>query len=197
MNRDFGKADALLEKASGLFKEHGSRWSYAISVYGFGSLLRLQGRFQKAREKYKITMETMQAMGSTRNVVMIKSDLAHILRQEGNYPEAISSYRETIREWQRLGHRAAVAHQMECLAFIAKSQEQVEKATKLLGAAEALRQKIEMDMAPYEREEYEREVADLKANMDGKEFASLWGEGRSMTMDEAIKMAVRWQKDIQ
>ena len=190
VRRDFDKTDALLEKAGELFKEHGSRWSYAITVYGFGSLLRLQGRFQKAREKYKIAMETMQAMDSMRNVVMIKSDLAHILRQEGNYPEAISSYRETINEWQRMGHRAAVAHQMECLAFMAKSQEQVEKATKLLGAAEALRQKIGIAMAPYEREEYEREVADLKANMDGKEFASLWAEGRSLSMEQAIQFAL-------
>jgi len=190
MNRDFGKADALLEKASGLFKEHGNRWSYAITVYGFGNLLRLQRQFQKAREKYKIAMQTMREIGFTRNVVMIKSDLAHILRQEGNYPEAMSAYRETLKEWQGMGHRAAVAHQMECVAFIAKSLEQVEKATKLLGAAEALRQKIGIDMAPYEREEYEKEVSDLKANMDGKEFASLWAEGRSMTMDEAIELAL-------
>ena len=66
----------------------------------------------------------------------------------------------------------------------------VEKATKLLGAAEALRQKIEIDMTPPERDEYDKEVADLKANMDEKEFASLWTEGRSMTMDDAIELAV-------
>ena len=89
-----------------------------------------------------------------------------------------------------MGHRSAVAHQLECLAFIAKWLEQVEKATKLLGAAEALRQKIEIDMTPPEREEYEKEVADLKANMDGKEFASLWAEGRSMAMDQAIELAL-------
>jgi hypothetical protein len=102
----------------------------------------------------------------------------------------MSSYHETIKEWQRMGHRSAVAHQLECLAFIAKSLEQTEKATRLLGAAEALRQKIEIDMTPPEREEYEREVADLKANMDEKEFGSLWADGRSMTMDEAIEFAV-------
>jgi hypothetical protein len=45
-------------------------------------------------------------------------------------------------------------------------------------------------MTPPEREEYEREVADLKANMDEKEFGSLWADGRSMTMDEAIEFAV-------
>ena len=121
---------------------------------------------------------------------MIRSDLAHILRQEGKYPEALSSYRETILEWQRMGHRSAVAHQLECMAFIAKALEQTERAVRLLGAAEALRQKIEIDMTPPERDEYEKEVADLKANMDKNEFVSLWADGRSMTMYEAIELTL-------
>ena len=66
----------------------------------------------------------------------------------------------------------------------------MEKATKLLGAAEALRQRIEIDMTPPEREEYEKEVADLKGNLDTNEFASLWAEGRSMTMEQAIEFAI-------
>jgi len=53
-----------------------------------------------------------------------------------------------------------------------------------------LRQKIEIDMTPPEREEYDKEVADLKTNMDAKEFASFWAEGRSMTMDKAVELAL-------
>jgi hypothetical protein len=68
--------------------------------------------------------------------------------------------------------------------------ERPDKAARLLGAAEALRQKINMDMTPPEREEYEKEVTDLKANMGEKEFKSLWAEGRSMRMDEAIELAM-------
>jgi hypothetical protein len=45
-------------------------------------------------------------------------------------------------------------------------------------------------MTPPEREEYEKEVADLKANIDEKEFTSLWADGRTMTMDEAIELAL-------
>jgi hypothetical protein len=89
-----------------------------------------------------------------------------------------------------MGHRSAVAHQLECLAFIAKAMEQPDQAARLLGAAEALRQKIEIDMTPSEREEYEKEVADLKANMNEKEFNTLWAEGKSMTMEQAIQLAL-------
>jgi len=190
VNKDYAKSDALREEASELFREYGSRWSYGIMAYGFGNMLTLQKQFGKAREKYQIAMQVMQEIKSSRNIIMIKSDLAHILRQEGNYIEAIPAYHETIKAWQRMGQRSAVAHQLECLAFIAKAIERPDKAARLLGAAEALRQKINMDMTPPEREEYEKEVADLKANMDEKEFASLWSEGRSTTMDEAIAFAL-------
>ena len=191
VKKDFVKAYALREKGNELLKEHGSRWSYGISLYSFGNLYIMEKQFENAREKFKIAMQTMRELGSNRNVNMIKSDLAHILRYEGNYPQAIPAYQETIKEWQRMGHRSAVAHQLECLAFIAKSLEQVKKATKLLGAAEALRQRIEIDMTVQERKEYDKEVNDLKANMDEKEFLSLWAEGRSMTMEQAIELATQ------
>ncbi|MFL7871259.1 MAG: adenylate/guanylate cyclase domain-containing protein [Anaerolineales bacterium] len=187
---DFAEAYALHERACELLKEQGNRWTYAITLYGLGNIAIALKDFETARKKFNIAMQIMQELGSKRNVVMIKSDLAHILRYEGKYPEAISSYRGTIREWQRIGHRAAVAHQLECIAFISKALEQAEKALRLFGAAEALREQIEIDMTSQEREDYDKEVADIKMNMDEKEFASLWAEGRSMTMDEAIELAL-------
>ena len=136
------------------------------------------GNFDQARENYMVAMNYMQELGANRNVQIIKSDLAHILRYEGNYSQALSAYHETIREWQRFWHRAAIAHQLESTAFIYKALEHTDKATRLLGAAETLREKIKIDMNMQERKEYD------------KEFASLWGEGRSMTMDEAIELAL-------
>jgi hypothetical protein len=41
-----------------------------------------------------------------------------------------------------------------------------------------------------ERVEYEREVNDLKTNTDEKLFAALWAEGRSVTMEQAIQLAL-------
>jgi len=122
---------------------------------------------------------------------MVQSELAHIERELAHYGQAIAMYRKTILEWKRLGHRAAIAHQLECFAFIAKAQEQIERALRLCGAAEALREKINIAMTPQERVEYDREVADLKANADEIEFASLWAEGRSLTMEQAIQLALR------
>jgi hypothetical protein len=99
-------------------------------------------------------------------------------------------YQATLLEWKRLGHRAAVANQLECFAFIAKIHGQPERAAKLFGAAEALREIINIQMTDLERAEYDREVADLKANLDENILASLWLEGRVMTMEQAITYAL-------
>jgi hypothetical protein len=71
------------------------------------------------------------------------------------FVEAWPLYRETIVAYQHLGHRGAIAHQLERFAFIAKAREQRERATKLLGAAEALREVSNSRVTPQERIECE------------------------------------------
>ena len=102
----------------------------------------------------------------------------------------LDNYRETIQEWQEIGHRGAVAHQLECFAFIAKAQEEGERAVRLMSAAEALREASNSPRTPQEGIEYERELAGLRAGIDEKTFVSLWAEGSSMKMEQAIEYAL-------
>jgi hypothetical protein len=87
------------------------------------------------------------------------------------FAEAKPLYRVTIQEWRRLGHRAAIAHELECFAIIAKAQEEAERTVRLFGAAEALREKINIAMTPFERVEYDPDVSDLRTNKDESAFA--------------------------
>ena len=99
-------------------------------------------------------------------------------------------YMETIKEWQRIGHRAAVAHQLECLAAIAKINEDGPRAARLFGVAEALRDRINIPMTAQERREYDRNIEELRSGMDEEVFGSNWAEGRAMSMDQAIRFAL-------
>jgi hypothetical protein len=111
------------------------------------------------------------------------------LRQD-HFVQAKSLYRETIREWQNIGNRAAISHQLESFAFIAKAREEDWRAAKLLGAAETLRESASLPMLFTERVEYDHEVNDLRANMDEMTFAKAWAEGHAMTMEQAIEFAL-------
>jgi hypothetical protein len=135
-------------------------------------------------------LDRHREMGDQLAVTGHQSDVAHAARQLGNFEEALALYRETIQEWQEIGHRGAVAHQLECFAFIAKAKEEGERAVKLMSAAEALRDASNSPRTPQESIEYDRELAGLRAGMDEKTFVSLWAEGHSMNMEQAIEYAL-------
>jgi hypothetical protein len=131
-----------------------------------------------------------ERMGDEHRVGMIRSWLAHMKRYEGHYQEAAAGYRKTILTWQKVGHRGAVAHQLESFGFVAEASAQDQRAARLFGAAEALREKIAMPMDPQERVEYDEQVAALQGRMLQEVFTSAWAEGRVMTMEQAISYAI-------
>ena len=188
--QDYESALSYAEESIALTEKGGHRWGYSMTIFGLGFMAKTLGKYDHARARFMACLPVFNEIGDKHRINMVQSELAHIEREQGQYQQAIPMYRETIREWQRLGHRAAIAHQLECLAFIAKAQGQVKRALRLLGAAEALREKINIAMTPPERVVYDREVTDLKANMDSNEFASPWAEGRAMSMEQAIQFAV-------
>ncbi|HUH97362.1 MAG TPA: AAA family ATPase, partial [Anaerolineales bacterium] len=180
----------MIEQGLATSQESGNRWGYTMSILTLGMIAKFKGDYAEARRHFAACDPMFREMGDMHRVNMIRSELAHIERYEGHYPQAKAMYRETIVEWKRIGHRAAIAHQLECFASIAKLEEQGPRAARLFGAAEALREKIDIPMTAMERVEYEREIAALKAGMDEKSFASAWAEGRTLTMEQAIDLAL-------
>ena len=178
------------EKAIAVSEAGGNRWGRAMTIFGLGFFAKTTGDYDQARSRFRTCLPVFLEFGDKHRINMIRSELAHIEREQGQFNQAMPKYRETILEWQRLGHRAAIANQLECFAFIAKAQEQPERAAKLFGAAESLREKINIAMTPQERSEYDPEIADLRANTDEKVFASHWAEGRSLTMERAVEFAL-------
>jgi hypothetical protein len=136
-------------------------------------------------------LDLHREMGDHRAVTGHQSDMAHAARQLGNFEEALALYRETIQEWQEIGHRGAVAHQLECFAYIAKAQEEGERAVTLMSAAEVLRQVSNSPRTPQEAIEYDRELSGLRAGMDEYAFNLHWAEGQSLNMEQAIEFALK------
>jgi predicted ATPase/class 3 adenylate cyclase len=153
-------------------------------------LAHFRGDLAEARKHADLMLDLHKEMGDQLSVTGHQSEMAHVARQMGNYQEALALYRETLPDWQKMGHRGAVAHQLECFAYIAQAQEQEEQAVKLMSAAAALRSASNSPRTPQEELEYDKALAGLRAGMDEKTFDLSWAEGRSMTMERAIEYAL-------
>jgi predicted ATPase/class 3 adenylate cyclase len=188
-----GNADLAhdyFEEGAFLMKASGNAWGFTMAILGIGMMEKYLGDFGEARSRFLSCEPIFRELGDKHRMNMIKSELAHIERYEGHYDQARSMYRETILEWERIGHRAAIAHQLECFACIAIVHEEDQRAGVLFGAAEALREKINIPMTSFERVDYEGKIAELRARMDDQAFTSAWMNGRATTMEQAIRYAL-------
>lgn len=186
---------SYMEESLGL--SQGSR-SPEAAVRTEGILARLafyRGDLAEARKHADLMLDLHREMGDQFSVTGHQSEMAHVARQMGNYEEALALYRETLPDWQKIGHLGAVAHQLECFAFIAQAQEQGERAVKLMSAAEALRKTSSSPRTPQERIEYDRELTGLRAGMDEEMFDLLWAEAQTMNMEQVIDFALSEQDE--
>jgi predicted ATPase/class 3 adenylate cyclase len=191
VERDIKRIKAYLEESDAISKGSGYRWTTSMSAYGLARVAAEMGDLETARAKFLESANIANEFGNKRIVYSSRSELAHVLREHGEIDEPLEIYRGLLPKWKDLGHRAAVAHELECIAFILSRKGNMQHAAQLLGAAEALRETIDSVMTTLEQAEYEREVSTLRAKMNEVDLKKAWKEGRDMTMADAIENALR------
>jgi predicted ATPase/class 3 adenylate cyclase len=167
---------------------------------GFGSAIALfqsamslahdAGNPARALHYFRESLRLFEAFENAQFTAFARSQIAHIQRGAGDLDAAEAAYRETLAYFHWQGHRPAAAHELECLAFIARARKAPERAARLLGAAEALRELIDAPMLDNEREEYDAELALLKQELDPVTFQKAWHAGSVMEVDQAVDYAL-------
>jgi tetratricopeptide (TPR) repeat protein len=188
--RDGVQAKVYLDEAIRLSLEVGYRWETAFSIFGQGRLAANLGDMDTARAKFNEGADIARHMGNKRMVYTNRSELAHALRENGSLNEAYEIYQEVIPGWKDLGHRAALAHELECIGYILWRREEPERGVRLLSAAQTIRHSIGAPRTAFEEIEYEKEIAAVRGLLGDTEFQKLWSAGSLLLMDEAIQIAL-------
>jgi predicted ATPase/class 3 adenylate cyclase len=173
----------------------GNPWAMGRAKLNAGRLALISGNLAEAYTRFEEAATLFQRMRDRSYYNSSRSEIGHVLRLQGRYHEAVTVYRETIRAWQEFGQSAAVAHELECFAFIAGAIGQNERAARLFGAAETLRELIGMAMTPRERLEYDQALSQLREQMNEVQLHDAWAEGWTMGMDDAIHYALEEASD--
>jgi non-specific serine/threonine protein kinase len=188
---DLQTAQELKQRAKMLMSSGSNVFLNTLQIVTLARTANQSGELDEAEELLKLASKQFEKLGSRNFLVMVDSEIGHLRRRQGDYATAEAIYRRTIREWQELGHQAAVTNQLETLGFVAIHQGLWQRAAMLLGAAEAEREYLHVDMLPDERVEYEAEVATLREAMEPTSFDDMWEVGRALDIDASIELALR------
>lgn len=187
---DHAAGEALLVRADEAARRSGSPYAIGSAAVAHGRMLGKAGRTDESVAVFGIAIDRFGEIGDERFVLASRSDMAHALRRGGRLDEAEALYRETIGGWVHLGHRGAVANQLENVAFVAIARGYAERGARLLGAAEAIREAAGARMAFDEVPEMAANVERLRSLTDGATIDVWWAAGRSLTIAEAVALAV-------
>jgi len=190
INGNFQEAEKYIALFLSIMKEGTVSFHSGFLNLGMGIGARAQGRFDHAQRHFEEGLRIFSQMGHKGMVVGMTSEIAHTKRAMGNFAEAKQTYRETIKAYHDTGNRPAVAHQLECFAMIAVVDEEPQRAAKLFGAADAIREVTGHKPTDEEQAEEAQFITRLHAMLSDTEFNALWAEGKSMTMEQAIQLAV-------
>ena len=73
---------------------------------------------------------------------------------------------------------------------------QPERAARLFGAADVLRESVGVPLPANERADHERYVDAVRAALGDESFAAAWDAGRALRLDEAIAEALALAQEL-
>jgi tetratricopeptide (TPR) repeat protein len=188
----YERALALLEESMHLSHELGAQLMYSHALLSLGFAARLQGDNARASACYAESLPLFQNQGNTWGMAAIHLVLGDLAQAQGVAPQAAAYFAESLMHFREIGHREGISWCLAGLAWAAGGLGQPVRAARLYGATAGLRAGIGIGQsgAPAEGLLYEASVASVRAQLNQEIFATVWAEGRAMTLEQAIAAAL-------
>jgi tetratricopeptide (TPR) repeat protein len=194
---EYERAVSLLEEKLAVDRELDNRWGVAESFLHLGFVASDQGEHERAAELYEESLALFRELGRTSGVAWSLSGLGSVALHQQEYARAATLLKESLALFRELGDkpgigtRGGLADCLERLARVAVAEGQPERAARLLGAAEALRDALGAPLPPADGAEYQRDVTVIRAGLGEEAFAAAWAAGRAMSLEEAVTVALQ------
>ncbi len=195
--QDFPRAQRLAEQSLAHLQEVGDVKYKAFTLGLLGQMRLREGELVQAHSLLEESVVLSQEAGDRADSEEPLLVLARVAAAQGNRAVAHRRYQDCLLIMHEFdfylkfipscleGLGALVAVPGTGGASLAGARE----ATRLWGAAEALREAIGTPMHPVSRAEYEQAVAAARRELGEEAFATAWAQGRSLTPEQALAAA--------
>jgi predicted ATPase/class 3 adenylate cyclase len=190
---DYASAQAFYEESLAMKREIGDQWGIAASLNNLGLVAYSQGDYALAQAFHEQSLAIFREVGDRGRIALALGNLGDVAGNLGDYHAARTFHEQSLAIRREIGDRRGIAYALEGFAALASAQEQPERAARLWGAEEALREEMGAPLSPSEREEYDRKIAEARAALGEDAFSAAWMEGRAMTQEQAIEYALAFE----
>jgi DNA-binding CsgD family transcriptional regulator/tetratricopeptide (TPR) repeat protein len=189
---DYERAKRFHQESLGLCSGLEKKWVASLSLLHLGEVARYQGDYDQAIVLHERSLAMTRDGG---NVPPLGSVLRHLgmdhLRQ-GDYGRAAEHYKQSLSMCKEVANRWVPLECLNGLGDIACVAQQHERAARLFGAANQLREALGFRPNTSDQEYHDHHTATARARLGEAAFAAAWAGGQAMTLEQAIEYALAW-----
>jgi len=153
-------------------------------------VMRLKGEYDAAYDLHTEALSIFGQLEDRWSIALSHTNMGAVFANRGEYEAAADQYRQSLEMFNQMGVKQGIATCLEGLAGVASHTSKPDRAARLFGAAEALREEIDVPIPPAERADYARNLGMARETAVPSRFTSSWIMGRTMTQGEAVSLAL-------
>ena len=174
-----------------LFREIGDRWAVGQLLNNQACVASDQGNYAEARRLLEESLFIRRQLGDRAGLALSLNTLADVVLDEGDYAAARPLLDESLAIDRELGDQTAIAYLLEDYGGLAAAEGEFEKALQLVGYATTLREANGAALPPAEQERLNRMLEPAHEGLPEPAALAAWELGRSLTLEQAIALALR------
>ena len=186
---DYSRAQEIFADSLALRRRLGDKRNVANSLTFLATTALLEGDYRQARALLEEALSLGRELSNLLVMCAALVNLAVVSLAEGNVEDAGSLAAESLALCTELGDKRTVVECLHALAAVAASEGRPSRCAVLIGAGEALRAAIGARPSPAAHTVTGRALANVRADLGEEAFERALGEGRALTLEDAISYA--------
>ena len=186
---DMDAAFSTLGEGMAIGRELGDDTMIARFAQAEGYMAFMVDDFDRAQPLLQEALDLVEGGDDKMAVAVGNHTVAQVARLQGRLEEAAEHYRRAIEVDHVLGDSASLTEPLQGLAAVAISSGDVERGVRLLGANQAIRERLGGGPPP----EWLRlgdPLSEARSKLDPESYDRAWAEGLAMSVDEAVADAL-------
>ncbi|HUG13863.1 MAG TPA: LuxR C-terminal-related transcriptional regulator [Thermomicrobiales bacterium] len=186
----YERARVYLERGLSLAREIGDTTNLGYILNNLGIAAQILDELDLSTAHFTEALAVAQSLGDTNMTALVSHGIGRLAYLQGDHLRAATMYRESLRLFHEVGAGWGIALALDKHAIIAHLRHDAARAARLFGAAEALHARIGSPPSVSQRQDQKLAVPAVRAALGETAFDALLGEGRAMSLDQAVAYAL-------
>src|SRR5579872_3716207 len=191
---DYQRALELLEESLAIKRMQTDKAGVVSSLNNLGAVALEQRNYAQAEALFNESIALARELGLKRSIATALQNLGRAAQEQGDFTRAWTSYEESFPVLHEAGSRVQNAECLESAAVLLNSEGELQHATRLFGAASAIRESLATPATRFDQARNEAVLTNMRRALGEHVFDEVWAQGQALTLEQAIESVLERAK---